>query len=65
MESTRAWVVENVMVQASIQEDVEGLDVGCGPIFSMNTTIGVKITCETLMNSLAIPLLPMQQISTL
>jgi hypothetical protein len=35
-------------------------DVGCGPIFSMNTTMGVKITCETLTNSPAVPLLPMQ-----
>jgi hypothetical protein len=25
MESTQAWVVENVMVPASVQEDVEGL----------------------------------------
>jgi hypothetical protein len=40
-------------------------DVGCGPIFLMNMTMGVKITCETLTNSLAVPLLPMQQISTL
>jgi hypothetical protein len=25
MELTRAWEVENVMMQASLQEDVEGL----------------------------------------
>jgi hypothetical protein len=31
----------------------------------MNTTMGVKITCETLTNTPAVPLLPMQQISTL
>jgi hypothetical protein len=41
------------------------VDVGCGPIFSMNMTMGLKITCETLTNSPAIPLLPMYQISTL
>ena len=40
-------------------------DVVCGPIFSMNTTMGVKITCEMLTNSPVVPLLPMQQISTL
>jgi hypothetical protein len=40
-------------------------DVGCGSIFSMNTTMGMKITCEMLTNSPAVPLLPMQQISTL
>jgi hypothetical protein len=39
-------------------------DEGCGPIFSMNTAMGVKITCETLMNSPTVPLLPMQHIST-
>jgi hypothetical protein len=41
------------------------LDVGCGPIFSMNTTMGVKITYEMLTNSPAVPLLSMQHISTL
>jgi hypothetical protein len=40
-------------------------DVGCGLIFLMNTTMDVKITCETLTNSPTVPLLPMQQILTL
>jgi hypothetical protein len=40
-------------------------DVGCGPIFLMNTTMGVNITCEMLMNSPDVPLLSMQQISNL
>jgi hypothetical protein len=30
-------------------------DEGCGPIFSMNMTMGVKITCETLTNSPDVP----------
>jgi hypothetical protein len=42
-----------------------GLNVGCGPIFSMNTTMGMKITREMLTNSPVVPLLPMQQILTL
>jgi hypothetical protein len=48
-----------------VRDDMSANDVGCGPIFSMNMTMGVKITCETLTNSPAVPLLPMQQISTL
>jgi hypothetical protein len=40
-------------------------DEECGLIYSMKVTMGVKITCETLTNSLAVPLLAMQQISTL
>jgi hypothetical protein len=59
-------IIDLLCVFASVMLDIiEEIDVGCGPIFSMNMTMGVKITCETLTNSLAVPLLPMQQISTL
>jgi hypothetical protein len=50
---------------SNLRQNKKDFDVGCGPIFSMNTTMGVNITCEMLTNSPAIPLLPMQQISTL
>jgi hypothetical protein len=53
----------STQVDAKIQAAVIRIrwpDVGCGPIFLMNMTMNVKITCETLMNSSAVPLLPMQ-----
>jgi hypothetical protein len=63
--SESIWVIIDRLIKFAHLIPINTCDVGCGPIFSMNMTMGVKITCEMLTNSPAVPLLPMQHISTL